>query len=115
MTEPNTDPENTKAEGGCSPATCSPLPVEVLDVMIDGDFTGTLRDFFKELSLMVWNEGEGFSGKRPWGNSGWEYQVFEALIKGGHVPGKLDSDGYIEECDDREITRLVTELVVEHL
>jgi len=91
------------------------LAPEVLDIKIDGDFSGTLRDFFKELSLKVWNEVEGFSGKRPFGNSGWQNEVYSALIAAGVVDGKLDEYGFVEECDTREIDKLVTELVDEHL
>ncbi len=42
----------------------------------------TVRDYLKALLRGVWNEGEGFNGKRPFGNSSWEYEVFSALAKG---------------------------------
>jgi len=93
----------------------APLDKSVLDIQITGDFNGTLRDFFKELALRVWDEGEAFSGKRPFGNSGWQVDVYAALIKSGVVPGVLDEDGYVDDCDDREIDRLVCELVKNHL
>jgi hypothetical protein len=90
------------------------LSEDVLDLEIHGDFEGTLRNFFKELSLQVWVEGEGFSGKRPFGNSGWKFDVYAALIEAKIVPGKLDEYGHVEECDIQEIDRLITELIVEH-
>jgi len=89
---------------------------KILDtIFIHGDFEGSLRDFFKELALKVWNEGEGFSGKRPFGNSGWEYPVYVALIDAGIVPGTLDSDGFVEKCNIKEIKQFVTNLIVEYL
>ena len=91
------------------------LAQEVLDLHIDGDFEGTLRDFFKELALRVWVEEEGFSGKRPFGNSGWKYDVYAELISAGVVDGKLDEFGDVVECDTKEIDRLIVELVVDHL
>ena len=39
----------------------------------------TVRDYLVALLLEVWSEGEGFSGKRPFGNSGWEYDLYEAV------------------------------------
>jgi hypothetical protein len=100
---------------GERPMATKPLDKSVLELEVHGDFTGTLRDFFKELAVKVWEEGEGFSGKRPFGNSGWEYPVYRALIESGSVPGRLDKHGNIEECDEREVHRLVTQLVRKHL
>lgn len=31
----------------------------------------TIRDYLKALLLRLWEQGEGFDGKRPFGNSGW--------------------------------------------
>lgn len=43
----------------------------------------TIRDYFKELLSKLWEEGECFSGKRPLGNSGWEYHLWDTLIYHG--------------------------------
>lgn len=59
----------------------------------------TLKQYLVILAKTVWQEAEGFSGKRPWGNSSWQYEVYTAMIKNGFVAGKLDSDGYVEELD----------------
>ena len=59
----------------------------------------TIGEYFKKLLLTLWKEGEGFSGKRPFGNSGWDYEIYAALIKAGVVPGNLDEDGYVENID----------------
>lgn len=48
----------------------------------DADAT-TVREYFKALLTALWDEGESFSGKRPLGNSGWEFDLLEA------IPGKL--------------------------
>lgn len=63
--------------------------------------------FLTRLLLVLWNEGESFSGKRPFGNSGWEHQVYEALVGAGLVPGELDEDGFLDWADTREADRLV--------
>ena len=55
----------------------------------------TLADYFQALLLKIWEEGEGFSGKRPFGNSGWQYEVYYCLVKNGLVGGEID-----RECED---------------
>jgi hypothetical protein len=75
---------------------------DILDLPMgpnDAD-AATVRDYLKALLLKLWQEDEGFSGKRPFGNSGWKYEVYTALVKAGAVPGKLDAEGYVQECDD---------------
>ena len=59
----------------------------------------TIGEYLKKLFCTLWEEGEGFSGKHPFGNSGWQYDVYAALIKAGVVNGKLDSNGYVDEID----------------
>lgn len=49
----------------------------------------TVREFLGLLLLRVWEEQEGFSGKRPWGNSGWEYDLYKPLIEHGFVRGEV--------------------------
>jgi hypothetical protein len=43
----------------------------------------TVRDYLKELLYMVLVEEEGFSGKRPFGNSGWQHEFMEPLRDAG--------------------------------
>lgn len=50
----------------------------------------TVRDYFVALASKVWMEGEDFSGKRPFGNSGWESEPIQALINAGHLPEDVD-------------------------
>ncbi len=60
------------------PAEILALPMGPNDAGVD-----TVRDYLKALLLRVWTEEEGFSGKRPFGNSGWKNEVYDALIRGG--------------------------------
>ena len=59
----------------------------------------TVGEYLKKLLLTLWDEEEGFSGKRPFGNSGWKYEVYTALISAKVVNGKLDEYGYVDEVD----------------
>jgi hypothetical protein len=71
----------------------------------------TVGDYLIALLHALWNEGEGFSGKRPFGNSGWEYEIYTALVKAGLVDGTLDEDGYVEQIDDAAADRAVFEAI----
>ncbi len=59
----------------------------------------TVRDYLKALLSTLWREEEGFSGKRPFGNSSWQREVLRALVKADMVGGDFDEDGYLEGVD----------------
>lgn len=71
----------------------------------------TIGGYFEKLLLKLWDEQEGFSGKRPFGNSGWDYDVYTALIKTGAISGKLSDDGYVEEFDQDEADKAVKSII----
>lgn len=66
----------------------------------------TIRDYFKALLTTLWSEEEGFSGKRPFGNSGWTWDVYRALVQGGAIKGKI-VDGDMIEHDQDEADKLI--------
>lgn len=74
----------------------------VLEIRFDSDAGDDLsvREWLCDLLQTVWSEGECFSGKRPWGNSGWEYDIYNSLAKAGVIPGELDEDGCLIELKD---------------
>lgn len=68
----------------------------VLDLpMPDGNDAGaaTVRGYLIALLAELWREEEGFSGKRPFGNSGWQYDVYVPMVRAGLVAGTFDEDG----------------------
>lgn len=68
----------------------------------------TVGEYLRALLSTLWQEDEGFSGKRPFGNSGWKWDVYTALVKAGVVPGEFDEElGYLDECDEQAADRLV--------
>ncbi len=71
----------------------------------------TIADYFKKLLITMWREGESFSGKRPFGNSGWEYDVYKPLIVAGVVEGSLDEYGFVETLDEPKAVELIVELI----
>ena len=64
-------------------------PTEALDLkFICGDLDDdevTIREYFKALLTELWEQGEGFSGKRPLGNSGWQYDLQKPLALAGII------------------------------
>jgi len=63
----------------------------------------TVKDYLIKLMLVLWEEGEGFSGKRPFGNSGWQYDLYTALAKAGIISADIDEE-YGDVLDfDREL------------
>jgi hypothetical protein len=81
----------------------------ILDTPMPGNDAdaATIRVFLLELLATLWQEGEGFSGKRPFGNSGWQHAVYQALVAAGHVDGIIDDDGWLDAVDERTADRLI--------
>lgn len=70
----------------------------------------TVREYLKALLSAVWKDGESFSGKRPFGNSGWEYELYTALVLAGAAPGRMD-DGELQECDADVCRTLIADAI----
>lgn len=83
------------------------LPVsatDLLDIRMgenDAD-ASTIRDYLKKLLSTLWDEGEGFSAKRPFGNSGWEYDLYKALAIAGVIKGVIE-DGDVDLYEDQQV------------
>lgn len=77
-------------------------PHEVLALPMEDNDSGadTVRGYLLALLAELWKHGEGFSGKRPFGNSGWETDLYHPLVKAGYISGTLDEDGYLDDYDD---------------
>lgn len=71
----------------------------------------TIGDYFRALLKAVWAEGEGFSGKRPFGNSDWDYDLYTALVKSKAVKGKIDQEGSLIQCDEDSANSLIMEAI----
>jgi hypothetical protein len=91
----------------------SPSPADVLNLDPDDNESGarTIRGYLTELLLAVWVEGEGFSGKRPFGSSDWRSDFDAALIREGWVDGSLDPDGFVDEVDSDARDALIRDAV----
>lgn len=87
--------------------------IAALEVRFDSDAGNdlTIRDYLQTLLTTLWEEKEGFSGKRPFGNSGWDYDLYTPLIKSGFISGSLDACGYIQEFDRSEADEYIAKLI----
>lgn len=64
----------------------------------------TIKEWLKTLLVTLLIEDEGFSGKRPFGNSGWTGDVEIALVRAGLSDGEIheeDGDVDLVECGSR--------------
>ena len=85
-------------------------------IMTTGDLEGYLvKEYLEQLLLKLWNQGESFSGKSPFGNSGWENDLIVSLVTAGAIEGtiELDEQGYINDVhyDKREANKYVSDMI----
>lgn len=71
----------------------------------------TLGDYLKKLFKTLWREGEGFSSKRPLGNSDWQWEVYYVLVKNGLVNGTIDEYDCITDVDFEKADSIILELI----
>lgn len=86
---------------------------KALNIRFDSDAGEniTVRQYLENLLLTLWNEKEGFSSKRPFGNSGWDYEIFEVLLKNNLIEGSIDEYGSIEKLDENSANEFVCRLI----
>lgn len=76
----------------------------MLDRVLDLDMDSrdhrntTIREYLTALLSAVWEQEEGFSGKRPFGNSGWVLDFVKPLAKAGYIEAEYNSE-YPDELD----------------
>jgi hypothetical protein len=79
----------------------TPTPQQILNTPMDDNDSGadSIGGYLTALLTEIWREGECFSGKRPFGNSGWEVDLYLPLVKAGYISGTIDEDGYLDDED----------------
>ena len=95
--------------------TTEPTGAEILAVTLpenDAD-AATIRDYLVALVREVWRETECFSGKRPFGNSGWQHEVYVGLAQAGLIEStrnKWDELDYDTDAADELVQRAIAAL-----
>jgi hypothetical protein len=83
----------------------------VLDLPLPPDNdagAATVRDYLLKLLSELWRHETGFDAKKPFGNSGWQFDVYVPLIQAGLTKGTVDADGEVgDDFDYRETDRLI--------
>lgn len=51
-----------------------------------------IGDYLKELLMTLWESGEGFDARRPFGKLGWEYDLKKAVMKAGLVDNDSEAN-----------------------
>lgn len=90
----------------------SDAPHRILDLPMDENDANakTIREYMQALLRTLLTEVEAFSGKRPFGNSGWDWDMHKPLVKAGLVIGTIDKYGDLDH-DDKHATRLLLEAI----
>ena len=86
------------------------------DTLVQNPYGGkdlTLKEYLKETFLTFIHEGESFSGKRPFGNSDWDWQIYKGLITLDNSLGTLDEDGYIDTVNRKACDKIIVQCVEE--
>lgn len=91
-------------------------PADVLACPMQDNDAGadTIRTYLVALLAKLWEHGECFGSKRPFGNSGWQYEPYTALAQRGYITGTFDEDGYLEDVDTHTGSQLIAK-AIEHL
>lgn len=73
----------------------------------------SIREFYKNLLMCLVEQEEEFSGKRPFGNSDWKFDLYMALILAEVVTGSLDEFGnpYISRQGAERADNILVQLV----
>lgn len=74
----------------------------------------TIKEYLKKLLLGVWIREESFNGKRPFGNSGWKYEVYVALARAKVISADMDDDNYIQDislAEEEKANNLIEEAI----
>lgn len=84
----------------------------LLDLPLPDNDAGaaTVRDYLITLLRTLWSGGEDFI-KRPFGNSGWQHDIYAPMVTAGLIDGKLDEDGWIDHVDSRAADGLMDEAI----
>lgn len=80
-------------------------------IVPNGGDPRTLRNYLKDLLKQLWLQGSDFSGKRPFGDSNWQHDVYHAMVKENIIHGEIDTDDELVSFDvfmsDELITRAI--------
>jgi hypothetical protein len=91
-------------------------PREILDLPLPPNDAGaeTIREYLQVLLSTLWVEEAQFNPSRPFGNSGWQYDIYVPLVGAGLCHGAIDADGELNDFSPSEADKLIV-LAIESL
>ena len=75
----------------------------------------TIGSYLVELLASLWNEKDSFNPKRPFGNSGWQYDIYIVLVDEGIVSGTIDEYGDLvvfESRDEIRANKIILDIIL---
>lgn len=74
--------------------TTPPTPQQILDLPMEENDSGadTVCGYLIALLAVIWDDGQDLS---PFGNSGWEWDLYQALVTAGYAENPFDDNGCI--------------------
>lgn len=78
-----------------------------------GKYCDTCPFLKYETALGCCINNDCFSGKRPFGNSGWYYDIIICLIHNKIIKGTTDIEGYLEDYNELEAFAFIEKLIKE--
>ncbi len=71
----------------------------------------TIGAYLTKLLVRLWEEGDLFKAEMPFGNSGWEFEIYRALIKGGALKGSVDRFDHPVDFDENKARRQIIKAI----
>jgi hypothetical protein len=74
----------------------------------------TVGEYLGLLLSTLWLQADGFSAKRPFGNSDWQYVIYMAMVKAGLATGVVyEEDGfeYLDEIDEVAADEIILQAI----
>jgi len=71
----------------------------------------TIGDYLIALLATIWKEEDCFSGKRPFGNSDWTYDIYAALVRANLLDGRFDEEGFLEDYNEKRGKIMIAEAI----
>jgi hypothetical protein len=88
----------------------TPTPQQILDLPLDYNDAdaATVREYLVTLLAVIWDDGDDLN---PFGNSGWKWDLFRALVKAGYANNPFDEEGHYvtpnNDFDKRAAEKLI--------
>lgn len=82
--------------------------MKLLDIPVEFDYFGkkrclSLREYLRLMLSELWQRHSDFDGKRPYGASGWKFDVYAAMIRAGVLEGAMDENGFVQKLNKEDM------------